>query len=187
MSQIVATQIRTGMVLDLDGDLYKVTDTQHVTPGKGVACMQTRLKNIQNGKNLDRRFRSADRVERADLETRKMQFLYDDGTHIVLMDTADFEQRSIPKEGLGPLVRFLTPETEYEVLIYEGQIVDMALPQTVELKVTMAPPEIRRATASASLRPVELENGMTVNAPSFIKEGDIVRINTATSEYIERV
>jgi elongation factor P len=185
--QLVATQIRTGMILEIDGELYKVTDCDHVTPGKGVACMQTKLKNVVSGKNLEKRFRSADRVERAEFNGRNMQYLYADQEGHVFMDNENYEQVTLSNEMIGEQAIYLTMESNYDVQFHDGIAINLSLPKSVDLTVTVAPPEIKKATASASLRPVELENGMTVNAPSFIKEGDRVKINTDTNEYIERV
>ncbi|MBT5855636.1 elongation factor P [bacterium] len=184
--QIIATQIRVGMILDIEGDLYKVTYTQHVTPGKGVACMQTKLKNVVTGKNLEKRFRSADKAERANLETRQMQYLYADQDGFIFMDNESYEQTNVPKDLIGDQAGFLAEEQTYAVSFYEETIVGVDFPPSVVLKVVVAPPEIKKATAAASLRPVEVENGMSVNAPSFIKEGDLIRVNTETGDYIER-
>lgn len=184
---INATQIREGMIIVLDNELYRVTWTMHVTPGKGVACMQTKLKNIINGKNLEQRFRSNDRVEKADLETRDMQYLYDDETGMVFMDNNTFEQVSLSLDLVGDGKRFMKEGQTYLVTNYESQAVGIELPKTLDFRVTIAPPEIKKATAASSLRPIEIENGMSINAPAFIKEGDIIRINTETLEYIERV
>ncbi|RAP34828.1 elongation factor P [Candidatus Marinamargulisbacteria bacterium SCGC AG-439-L15] len=184
---INATQIRVGMILDLDGELYKVTWTQHVTPGKGVACMQTKLKNIMNGKNLEKRFRSSDRVERANLIEKQMQYLYSDNEDYFFMDTETFDQVQLGADLLDDAVQYLVEEQVYGVSFYDEQAVGITMPNSVELKVTEAPPEIRKATASSSLRPITLENGMVIQAPAFIKEGDMVKVNTESGEYIERV
>jgi elongation factor P len=185
--QLNATLIREGMILVIDGDLYKVTYTMHRTPGKGNACMQTKLKNILNGRNLEKRFLSNERVDKAELETRKMQYLYSDGDGYIFMDNETFEQLTLTKDLIGDSGKYLKESENYSVTFYEDNPVGMELPKSIEVKVTMAPPEVKKATANASLRPVELENGMTVNAPTFIKEGDLIKINTETNEYIERV
>ncbi len=184
---INATQIREGMILLHEGELWRVTWTMHRTPGKGNACMQTKLKNIINGKNLECRFLSAERVEKAELQTREMQFLYSDPTGYIFMDMQDYDQVTLPEELIGRLSQFLKPETSYPVQFYNGQAVGIEVPSKLAFRVTSAPPEIKKATASASLRPVTLENGMTVNAPAFIQDGDIILINTETEEYLERV
>lgn len=185
--QINATQIREGMVLIVDGELYRVTWKMHRTPGKGNACMQTKLKHIINGRNLEKRFLSSERVEKASLDTKSMQYLYNDGTNFIFMDNETFDQIEVSKDIIGASDTFLKEELDYNITFYQDNIVGLDLPTTMDLKVTVAPPEIRKATAASSLRPIELENGLTVNAPAFIKEGDIVKINTETLEYLERV
>lgn len=185
--QINATQIREGMVLIVDGELYRVTWKMHRTPGKGNACMQTKLKHIQNGRNLEKRFLSSERVQKASLESRSMQYLYKDAEGYVFMDNESFDQLTINADVVGEAEKFLTEEVDYQITFFEDTIVGLELPKTMELKVTYAPPEIRKATATSSLRPVEVENGMSVNAPAFIKEGDLIKINTETGDYLERV
>ena len=187
MEQVVATQIRVGMILNLNGELYRVTKTQHVTPGKGVACMQTKLKNIVNGKNLEKRFRSADRVERVSVVSKSMQYLYDDPSGYYFMDLDTFDQIQLDVAFVGDKKWYLVEEQTYQLAFYESTPVDIELPASVEFTVTVAPPEIRKATASSSLRPVEVDNGMTVQVPAFIKEGDRIKVNTESGEYIERV
>lgn len=185
--QINATQIREGMILLLENELYRVTWTMHRTPGKGNACMQTKLKNILNGRNLEKRFLSNERVEKATLETRSMQFLYKDADGYIFMDNETFDQNPVPDDIIGEAAKYLKEGTSYLITFYDGQIVGMDLPKSMDLRVLSAPPEIKKATAAASLRPVTVENDITVNAPAFIKEGDLIRVNTETGEYIERV
>ena len=185
---IVATQIRTGMVIVIEGELYKVVKMDHVTPGKGVACVQTKLKHVINPKkNLEKRFRSNDRVEQADLFEQHHQYLYSDGEQFHFMNPETFDQIALSAELLGDKAGFLIEETNYGILMYQDNPIELLLPQTVTLKVTSAPPEVRKATASASLRPITVENGMTIQAPVFIKEGDMIKINTDDNSYIERV
>jgi len=185
--QINATQIREGMVLIVDGELYRVTWKMHRTPGKGNACMQTKLKHIQNGRNLEKRYLSSERVEKANLDTKSMQYLYKDASGYIFMDNETYDQITVLEDVVGDADKFLQDSADYNITFFEDTIVGLELPTTMELTVTMAPPEIRKATAASSLRPIELENGLTVNAPAFIKEGDIVKINTETLEYLERV
>ena len=185
--QIVATQIRPGMVLVIEDELYRVTWMMHRTPGKGNACMQTKLKNIVNGRNLEKRFLSADRVEKAELQTRNMQFLYKDKEAFNFMDNDNYEQMTLSQELIGESDQFLTEGTSYVVTFYEENAVGLELPKTMTLKVTSAPPEIKKATATATMKTIELENGMSIQAPGFIKEGDLVKVNTETGDYLERV
>lgn len=185
--QINATQIREGMVLIVDNELYRVTWKMHRTPGKGNACMQTKLKHIVNGRNLEKRFLSSERVEKATLDARPMNYLYKDGTGFIFMDLGTFDQITIESSLIGESEKFLKEEIEYQVTFYDDQPVGLELPKMMNLVVTYAPPEVRKATASASLRPITCENDIDVNAPTFIKEGDVIRINTETGEYVERV
>ena len=183
---INATQVRVGQILNVKSELYKVTYMQHVTPGKGQAVIQTKLKNILNGKNLEFRFRSNEKVERADLETFDMQYLYAEPDGLIMMNNETFEQVALDKSLVSEQEAYLQEGETYPVTFYESQAVGIELPQTVILKVTIAPPEIKKATVTNSLRPITVENGMTVNAPSFIKEGDLIKVNTDTHEYVER-
>ena len=185
--QINATQIREGMILIVDNELYRVTWKMHRTPGKGNACMQTKLKHITNNRNLEKRFLSNERVEKASLEAKSMQYLYSDTSGFIFMDVTSYEQITINKELIGDAEKFLKEEVEYQVTFYEEKVVGLELPKTMELVVTYAPPEIKKATASASLRPITCENEIEVNAPTFIKEGDKIKVNTETGEYLERV
>ena len=185
---INATQVREGMVLVIEGELCRVTWTMHRTPGKGNAVMQTKLKNILTGKNTEARFMSSERVEKADLETRTMQYLYPEADGHVFMDDETFEQHTLNNDLIGEETsQYLTEGQGYSVTYYQDQAVGIELPKSMEFKVISAPPEVKRATATNSQRAITLERGITVNAPGFIKEGDVVRINTETGEYMERV
>ena len=184
----LGSQIKVGMILKLEEDLYKVVKTEHVMPGKGVAFMQTRLKNVLNPKkNLDKRFRSSEKVEQVDLIEIQAQYLYNDSSNYFFMNTESYEQFEVPAETLGDKSTFLIEENSYGILTYDEKPVDVILPQSVVLEVVFAAPEIKKVTASSSLRPVTVENNLTIQAPSFIKTGDKVRINTETKEYIERI
>lgn len=185
--QLQATQIRVGMILLIEKQLYRVVWTMHRTPGKGNACMQTKLKHVQSGKNLEKRFLSSERVEKASLETIDQQYLYAEPDSLVFMDLETFEQQNISKDIIGDGLKFLKEGETYPITIFDGQCIGIDLPNTIELKVTYAPPEIKKATATSSLRPVELENGLTIQAPGFIKENDIIKVNIETLEYLERV
>ncbi len=183
---INATQIRPGMILKIENELYRVTWTMHRTPGKGNACMQTKLKHLTTEKNMELRFLSNERVEKADLETKDMQYLFNDGSHFIFMDNATFDQIPLDKDLIGDGHYFLQEGTGYLVTLFEEKPVGIELPKSVILKVVSAPPEIKKATATNSLRPVEVENGLSINAPAFVKEGDMIKINTETLEYLER-
>lgn len=184
--QINATQIRVGNILDLEGELYRVTWTMHRTPGKGNAVMQTKLKHAISGKNMEKRFMSNERVEKAQLQTIEMQYLYAEGDSFIFMNNETYDQLPISGELIGDLAKILIEGDNYPVSFYDEMPVGVEFPKSITLKVTFAPPELKKATATSTLKPIELENGMTINAPGFIKEGDVIRINTDSMEYIER-
>ena len=184
--QINATQIREGMILILDDELYRVTWKMHRTPGKGNAVMQTKLKNIINGRNMEKRFMSNERVQKASLDSKSMQYLYKEAQDFIFMDNETFDQITVQADIIGDSEKYLKESEDYEITFFEENVVGFDLPRTMELLVVSAPPEIKKATASASLRPVECENGITVNVPSFIKDGDKIKVNTETGEYLER-
>lgn len=185
--QILATHIRVGNVLVMDGELYKVNYRMHVTPGKGVACVQTKLKNIINGRNKEHRFRSNDKIEKANLETQNMQYLYAEPGGHIFMDNESYEQMTLTETLLEGQTIYLKEGDSYDVTFYDGNAVGLELPTNMEFKVDYAPPEIKKATANNSMRPITLENGLEVNAPAFIKNGDVIKVNTETNEYVERV
>ena len=166
---INATQVRVGMILVINETLYQVTWCMHRTPGKGDACMQTKLKNIKTGKNSEFRFRSSDKVEKASLSSKAMQYLYADGDGFVFMDNESFEQITLLSDLISGREKFLTEGSNYDITFFEKDPVGLALPKTMSFNVVTAPPEIKKATANSSLRPITLENDMVVQAPGFIK------------------
>lgn len=184
--QINATQIREGMILIINNDLYKVTWTMHRTPGKGNACMQTKMKQIPTGKNLEKRFLSTERVEKAHLETINMQFLYKETNNFIFMDNETFDQVSITENIIEKKEAFIKEGENYPILCYNNNPLDIELPLTMIFEVTEAAPNIKKATSTASLKPITLNNNLIIQAPGFIKVGDKIKINTNTQEYVER-
>lgn len=187
MSTVQATRLRKGMLIRLGGDLYRVLDLMHLTPGNKRGFVQSKLRNIRTGTLIDHKFRSEDDVERATLDEREMQYLYHDGDAFHFMDTATFEQVHIPAESIGDAAQFLVPDMIIKVEFYEGNPVGIELPMTVDLRVEETPPAIKGATASAQLKPARLETGLVVQVPPFVNPGDVVRVNTETGEYQARV
>ncbi len=183
---INATQIRKGMILKLDDELYKVLDTTHVTPGKGQALMQTKLRRLSDQTLHDYRFRSKDRVEQAYLETVEMEYLYGEGEDYVFMNTETYDQIKLSEDVLGGSTLYLIPNVVFSVEMYEGKPVGVNPPMTLEMKVVKTAPYLKGATQSASNKPATLETGITVSVPQFIKEGDIIRIDTREDKYLER-
>lgn len=170
----------------MDNELYRVFSLMHVTPGKGRGMVQAKLKSLKSGAIIAHRFRSEDFVERAILDEREMEYLYNDGKDYYFMNTSDYEQLHMHEEMLSDAISFLVPNTKLHVEFYEGQPVGIELPQSVELKIIETSPGIKGASASQQKKPAKLETGLTVQVPSFIEEGEIVRVSTLDGTYIER-
>lgn len=187
MSSIQATRLRKGMLIKMEGGLYRVIDLHHITPGNKRGHVQCKLRDIRTGRLSDHKFRSEDDVERAVLDEQEMQFLYRDGEIFHFMDTSSYEQVHISQETLGDQAQYLLPEALIRVDLYEGQPVGIELPITVDLKVVDTVPGIKGATAAAQVKPATLETGLVVNVPAFVNAGDVVRVNTETGEYLSRV
>lgn len=184
---INATQIRKGMIIKIEDDLYKVLETTHVTPGKGQALMQTKLRKLQDQSLHDYRFRSKDRVEQVYMDELEMEFLYQDGSDYIFMNTENYEQIKMSEEVLGNSVNYLIPNVVFSIEMYAGQPVGVNPPLSIDLKVVKTAPYLKGATQSASNKPATLETGITLNVPQFIKEGDTIRIDTREDKYLERV
>lgn len=174
------------MLIKIDSDLFRALDVQHVTPGNLRGFVRVKMRNIRTGVLADNRFRSEDQVERAVLDEREMQYLYQDGDDYHFMDTSSYEQVHITSEALGDSVHYLKPEMTIQVEFYGTEPVGIELPQTVDLKVTSTVPGIKGATASNQVKPATLETGVVVNVPPFISEGDVIKVNTETGEYLSR-
>ena len=183
---INATQIRRGMLIILEGRLYRVLEATHVTPGRWKGMMQTKLRNLKDGSLLNNRFRSEDRVEQAFLEEVEMEFLYKAGEDSVFMNLENYEQIRLSPEIIGDGVRYLVPNIVFTIELYEGKPVAVRPPLTVELKVIETEPFLKGATQSASSKPAVLETGLTVTVPQFINAGDVIRVDTREDKYLER-
>ncbi|HEU4400954.1 MAG TPA: elongation factor P [Candidatus Polarisedimenticolia bacterium] len=183
---IPATQLRSGMAILHEGNLCRVMSVHHHTPGNLRGMVQAKLRNLKSGNSFDFRFRSEDRVARADLEQHDMEFLYAAGDDFHFMNTDTYEQVAISRGDLGDAINYLTPNTKVVVEFYESRPVGVELPLTVDLKVVDTPPGMKGATASNSAKPATVETGLQVNVPQFINVGDIVRIDTAEGKYLER-
>ena len=181
-----ATNIRKGNIIRHNNVLYRVLNMDHVTPGKGRAHVQTKLRNLRDGTQTEVRFRSSDDVEKIALETKEMQFLYDDQDGHHFMDTTSYEQVMLSADALGDAVRYLLPEMTVMMEWFEGAPIGVELPPTVELRVTETAPGIKDATAQAQRKPATMENGLVVQVPSFIEEGELIRVSTIDGSYAER-
>jgi elongation factor P len=184
---VQATRLRKGMLIKVGNDLFRLLELHHLTPGNKRAHIQVRMRNIRTQSLMDEKFRAEEDVERASLDEREMQYMYNDGDHFYFMDTANYEQIQISAEALGDSKDYLIAEAIIRVEFYEEEPVGIELPPTVDLVVKQTVPGIKGATASAQIKPATLETGLVVNVPSFINEGDKIRVNTETGEYQSRV
>ena len=181
-----ATQLRPGMIIVHDGDLYSVHSVDHRTPGNKRGAMATRMRNLRSGSIIDYRFRAEDFVERAVLDEVEFQYLYSDGEGYHFMNTESFEQLSVSGEVLGDAVSYLIPNLVLKLEFYEGKPIGALLPDTVDLTVVDTEPTVQKATASAVMKPAKLETGLTIQVPPFISNGDKVKVNTTEGTYIQR-
>jgi elongation factor P len=177
---VQATQLRPGMIIIHEGDLFRVTAVHHLTPGNKRGFMQTKMKNLRTGIGTEYKFRSEDRVDQAILENRQMQYLYAEGDLHTFMDTENYEQITLSAEEIGDLLPFLLPNSIMGIEFHDP-------PATVELEVIDTEPSMKGATASASYKPAKLETGVTVQVPPFIQIGDKVRVDPTDGSYLERV
>ena len=181
------SDFRPGLVIRYNGDLWTVIEFQHVNPGNWRAFVRTKLKNIKSGKVIENRFRAGEAIEIIRIERKEYQFLYHDGSGYVFMDKATYEQLTIDEAQLGEGAHFLKDSESVDILFNGMEITGIELPITVELKVVETIPGVRGDTATNATKPAQLETGATVNVPLFVNEGDMLRIDTRTGEYIERV
>ena len=174
------------MLVKMDQDLFRVLELQHVTPGNLRGFVRVKLRNIRSGTLADQKLRSEDSVERATLDEREMQYLYQDGEDYYFMDTSSYEQIHISSEALGESVNYLKAEMTISVEFYGTEPVGIELPQSVDLKVVDTAPGIKGATASNQIKPATTETGLVVSVPPFINNGDMIRVSTDTGEYLAR-
>ena len=185
--KILGNEIKPGMIIEHKSDLWSVLKSQHVKPGKGGAFNQVELKSINKGTKLNERFRSSDTVERAVLDDKKFNFLYEDEKSCHFMDQTDFEQIEINKSLLGDKNKLLKENMEVNVQFYENQALSIDLPISVELTIENTDARIKGQTASSSYKPAKLENGINVMVPPFINSGDKIILDTRTLEYIKKL
>jgi elongation factor P len=187
MSSVKATQLRPGMVIQHEGQLYSVFSTEHRTPGNKRGSMQTRMKNLRTGAMIDYRFRAEEFVDRAILDEIEFEFLYHEGNEYHFMNTQTYEQMQMTKEELGETVYYLIPNTVVKIEFFEEKPIGVDLPDTMDMKVVQTEPTLQKATASAVMKPATLETGLVVNVPPFVNEGDKIRVDTSEARYVQRV
>ncbi|MGH9343807.1 MAG: elongation factor P [Terriglobia bacterium] len=182
-----ANDLRPGMVIKHNGELFSIFRAEHRTPGNLRAFVQARMRNLRTGAINDHRFRSEDDVERAIIDETEMQYLYSDGDSFHFMNTENYEQLHLHKEVVGDRAQFMMPDVTLKVEFYEGRPIDIALPPTVDLKVIETEPGIKGGSATNVQKPAKLETGVIVQVPPFISEGETIRVDTEQGTYLERV
>ncbi|MCF3941742.1 elongation factor P [Oceanobacillus alkalisoli] len=183
---ISVNEFKTGLTIKVDGDILQVIEFQHVKPGKGAAFVRSKLRNLRNGNIQEKTFRGGEKVERAHIETNKMQYLYASGDAHAFMDTNTYEQIEIPGNSLEHELKFIVENMEVTVVSYEGEILGIDLPKNVELEVTETEPGIKGDTQSGGSKSATLETGITVQVPLFVNQGDKLVISTDEGKYVSR-
>jgi elongation factor P len=184
---ISTNDMRPGMTLDLDGELFSIVDYQHHKPGKGHAMVRTKLKNVRTGAVLDRTFRADEKVELARVDRREMQFLYSDDAGFVFMDNESYDQLHIDPDFVGDAAKFLKENQVVQIPMYQGSPIGIELPTTVDLAITQTDPGLQGDRSSAGTKPATLETGAVVQVPLFISNGETVRVDTRSGAYVTRV
>jgi elongation factor P len=183
---IVAGDFKNGVTFEMDGQVYQVVEFQHVKPGKGAAFVRTKIKNVISGGVIERSFSPTDKFERAQINRRDMEYLYNDGDLAYFMDTETYEQLPINMEKVNDTLQFVKENTVCKILSYKGNVFGIEPPMFVELEVTETEPGFKGDTATGATKPATLETGAQVKVPLFINVGDRVRVDTRTGEYLER-
>ena len=183
---ISAGDFRNGITIELEGNIYQIIEFQHVKPGKGAAFVRTKLKNIVSGGVVEKTFRPTEKCPTAHIDRKDMQYLYADGDLYYFMDMETYEQQPIDKSKLGPAFAFVKENMEVKVLSYKGNVFGVEPPYFVELEVTETDPGFKGDTATNATKPATLETGAEIKVPLFINQGDMIRIDTRTGEYMER-
>ena len=179
--------LKNGMVLNIDGQLWAVTEFQHVKPGKGPAFVRTKLKNVESGKVVDKTFNAGTKVETATVDKRDMQYLYNDGTSYVFMDTSTYDQIEIPPEAMGTAVDFLLENQDAVVATNEGRVLYVELPASVELVIEHTDPGLQGDRSSGGTKPARLETGREIQVPLFVSTGEKIKVDTRDGGYLGRV
>lgn len=184
---LTAGDFRKGVTVEIDGQVWTIVDFQHVKPGKGAAFVRTTLKNVMTGSVLERTFNPTDKYPRAHIETKEMQYLYNDGELYYFMDTETFEQLPLNHEQVEDAINFIVENQNVSIRFYKGVAFSVEAPNFVELTVTETEPGFRGNTATGTTKPATLETGYKINVPLFVNQGDKIRVDTRTGEYMERV
>ncbi len=184
---ISTADFKNGLTIELDGAAYQILEYQHVKPGKGGAFVRTRLRNVHTGGVFEKTFRAGAKVETAHVERRKVQFLYSTADDYYFMDVANFDQIELSDEQVGDSRKYLKESLEIGLVMYKGDVIGLELPIAVQLTVSQTDPGVRGDTAQGGTKPAVLETGVVVQVPLFIEVGDVVKVDTRSDEYLERV
>ena len=184
---ISVNDLKTGLTLDIDGKLWSVVEFLHVKPGKGAAFVRTKLKNVETGQVVEKTFRAGEKVAKAMLDRREMQYLYKEGNDLVMMDLESYEQLPVPSNTIGDGIKYLKENMTVQILMHDSKIIGIDLPNFVELEVIDTPPAEKGNTAQGGSKPATLEGGAIVNVPFFIQVGDVLKIDTRTNEFLSRI
>jgi elongation factor P len=180
-------ELKKGLTIELEDKLYQVISYQHIKMGRGSAQVRLKLRDIRSGHTIERSFQASEKFKRARLDSRAMQYLYNDGDAYYFMDEKTFEQIPLSSDQLGDALDFLKENTSVEVSSYKGKLIGVELPITVELEVVETGPGFKGDTATAGNKPAKLETGITIQVPLFINNGDVIKVDTRTGQYLERV
>lgn len=183
---ISVNDLKTGLTLELDNGLWSVIEFLHVKPGKGAAFVKTKLKKIETGQVVERTFRAGEKVGRAMLDRRAMQYLYKEGADFVMMDGETYEQISLSENQIGDGIKYLKENMNLSILLHDGKVIGVDMPMQVELEVVDTPPSEKGNTSSGGTKRATLETGAIVNVPFFVANGDKIRVDTRTNEYLDR-
>jgi elongation factor P len=187
MAELSTNQFKNGNHIEVDGTIFKILEFQHVKPGKGGAFVRTKLRRSSDGNVIDKTFRAGEKFRAVRTESRKMQFLYADGSEAHLMDSESFEQIAVPEATVADALRWVTPSSEVDVLFIDGQPADLQLPSAVDLEVSQTDPGIRGdSVSSGGSKPATLETGAVIQVPLFVEEGTRIRVDTRSGEYVAR-
>ncbi|HBX77513.1 MAG TPA: elongation factor P [Acidimicrobiaceae bacterium] len=186
MPQISTADFKTGITLDLEDGLFQLIDFQHVKPGKGGAFVRTTIKNLRNGAQLDRTFRAGERMERAFIEKKEMQYLYNDSSDYVFMDTSSYEQMTVPPKALGDAKNYLVENMTASLQMFGDEILGVEMPPAVDLKIAETEPGLQGDRVSGARKPATLVTGLVVQVPLFVSPEDTIRVDTRTGEYLTR-
>lgn len=187
MAVILAGSIRNGTIFEYEGNIFKVTEFLHVKPGKGSAFVRAKIKNIKTGGTIEKTFNPSEKLEGVELEYQEMQYLYTDGEFYHFMDVKTYDQVALTEEQVGDAIKYIKENMNIKVMSYKGEILSVDPPMFVELQVTYTEPGFAGNTSTTSGKPATLENGLEVSVPLFVEIDDIIKIDTRTGEYVERV